>query len=574
MQSLRRFVLIAVSVMVAFTCINRHSVFVNHLSGQLPTIGALLAIGCLQPPASLASHASSASLEMFHRYTSVLVGVAVLGHHAAEAELVEVNKRNFKNTPYYGTPVRLKGKDIFITLNKHANHTSITWRFDSKSAWKIQLDKCDDGYPNAAIVIADSCKWQFVWNEMLEFRLIANDGKENSWKFDDPPLRKLQIELGKKKPTMTIYTVTGGGGTSLTDPTKNIPLGTPDFCMLATDNFNVNMTSTEPNCPISMDAKLFYDFYDSTTATATTDVSHPLPVWTGTGSPPSGYVTKAKTHVTTENPSNTTADPALGTGEIIGIAAGALALIALLAGAVIALICICRRRRQEQGDYDFAEDPQVSAQVEKEEGLIEWEDVMAHAPYDVNTQPLIKNWPYGKGDTVELGSITANENTCSRGKPAEAKMYGVELDILRFLDDVKGTEDYGVVEGRFEWKAEGNPDEGSRCWSQLVVIYYSFPPDRVKVFVDRLKYLAKLDKARNDNIKKAVQAAKEAGLEGPPKELNCRTDQLRVPELKYFWVSPDPKKISFLVLEYVCAREPPSYAVIMRFSTATHWDKS
>lgn len=102
------------------------------------------------------------------------------------------------------------------------------------------------------IVIADSCKWQFVWNEMLEFRLIANDGKENSWKFDDPPLRKLQIELGKKKPTMTIYTVTGGGGTSLTDPTKNIPLGTPDFCMLATDNFNVNMTSTEPNCPISV----------------------------------------------------------------------------------------------------------------------------------------------------------------------------------------------------------------------------------------------------------------------------------------------------------------------------------
>lgn len=117
MQSLRRFVLIAVSVMVAFTCINRHSVFVNHLSGQLPTIGALLAIGCLQPPASLASHASSASLEMFHRYTSVLVGVAILSHHAAEAKLEEVNKRNFNDTPYYGSPVILEGKDMYVSIS-------------------------------------------------------------------------------------------------------------------------------------------------------------------------------------------------------------------------------------------------------------------------------------------------------------------------------------------------------------------------------------------------------------------------------------------------------------------------
>ncbi|KAH7694019.1 hypothetical protein AAVH_38940, partial [Aphelenchoides avenae] len=68
----------------------------------------MLAIGCLHLHKSLASHASSASLQLLHLYTSILVGVALLDHHAAEAKLVPV-KTIGKDSPYYGTPVSLKG---------------------------------------------------------------------------------------------------------------------------------------------------------------------------------------------------------------------------------------------------------------------------------------------------------------------------------------------------------------------------------------------------------------------------------------------------------------------------------
>ncbi|KAH7724861.1 hypothetical protein AAVH_07451 [Aphelenchoides avenae] len=433
--------------MVAFTCINRHSVFVNRLSGQLPTIGALLAIGCLQPPASLASHASSASLEPFHRYASVLIGVAVLGHHTAEAKPKEVNNRNFNKTSYYGSPVSLQNNNM--------------------------IEMSDD-----------SCKWRFVWDQAEKFTLGVNE--ENFWKFVEPPppITKLGIMIQKTPPTMGVCVVNGKGYCQPIDMKKSVDLKPPDYCMLATDTFSVNMTLTEPKCAINVtiiNAELLYDFFEPTTAPTTTL----LPLWTGSGPPPgTGYRTRPVTNTTrmnvaTENTSTTTAGPPLTTGAIIGIAAGALVLIALVAGAVIAFICIRRRRRQqEQGDYYFVEDPQLSAQVEKDEGLIEWEDVMAHAPYDLNTQAHYTNWPYGKGDTVRLSSITASEFECSR-QTSEVKF--VELV---FEDDVKGTEDYGFVEGRLEPKDDRHADKNEpNDWTQAVVIYYSFPPDRVKVCV-------------------------------------------------------------------------------------------
>lgn len=111
MQLAQRFVLIILLLLFAYVGINRHSMLINYFSGQLSTISALLVIGCLRPPSSLANHVSSASL---HRYTPVLVGVALLGHHSAKAEFRKVNGSNFKGTPYEDSPVRVNGSNMYV----------------------------------------------------------------------------------------------------------------------------------------------------------------------------------------------------------------------------------------------------------------------------------------------------------------------------------------------------------------------------------------------------------------------------------------------------------------------------
>ncbi|KAH7694099.1 hypothetical protein AAVH_38860, partial [Aphelenchoides avenae] len=141
MQSSQRFILIIATLLFAYLCTSRHSMFECQLNGLLPAISALLAVGSLQPPSSLASRVSSTSLQLTRLYTPLLVCLALLGYYAAEAKLQEVNSANFKDSPYYGSPVRLKGDDIFFTLDERASQVSVIWNF--KSNWHIQLEKCD-----------------------------------------------------------------------------------------------------------------------------------------------------------------------------------------------------------------------------------------------------------------------------------------------------------------------------------------------------------------------------------------------------------------------------------------------
>lgn len=114
MQSAQRVILIITTLLFVYLCISRHSMFESQLNGLLPVTSGLLVVGRLQPLSSLASRISPASLQLIRLVTPLMVGAALLGHHAAEADLQVVNKRNFKDTPYYGTPVSLNGEDMYV----------------------------------------------------------------------------------------------------------------------------------------------------------------------------------------------------------------------------------------------------------------------------------------------------------------------------------------------------------------------------------------------------------------------------------------------------------------------------
>ncbi|KAH7723113.1 hypothetical protein AAVH_09369 [Aphelenchoides avenae] len=247
MQSTHRVILFIIATLLfAYLCTTRHSMFETQPNGLLPAISALLVVGRLQPMSSLVNHASSASLQLTRLYTPLLLCLAFLGYHAADAKLLEVTKRNFKHSPYYGSPVSLKGDDIFFTLDERASQVSVIWNF--KSSWHIQLEKCD-AFGTAKIEIADSCKWGFRWEDKRDFALTTNDNSSpaHAWTLPEkPPIRKLQIQILMEFPT-------------------------------------------------DIDARLLYDFYEPTIMPPTWGIrnytiNNVVPLWTGRGPPPPSYV--------------------------------------------------------------------------------------------------------------------------------------------------------------------------------------------------------------------------------------------------------------------------------------------
>lgn len=100
------------------------------------------------------------------------------------------------------------------------------------------------------IEISDSCKWEFDFDGTRDLRLTAN-GKRSmqSWDFEllppsQRPVKKVRIRIAG--PAITVCAVV---------PDDCPPLLThvpPDYCMLATGDFSVNMTLMEPACPINV----------------------------------------------------------------------------------------------------------------------------------------------------------------------------------------------------------------------------------------------------------------------------------------------------------------------------------
>ncbi|KAH7728124.1 CK1/WORM6 protein kinase [Aphelenchoides avenae] len=174
-------------------------------------------------------------------------------------------------------------------------------------------------------------------------------------------------------------------------------------------------------------------------------------------------------------------------------------LLAVIVGVVV-FCFIHRRRRQPPFDADAD-----NAQITQIEGLIEWDDLMAHAPYkpQLAKQLDMADWPFVRGDKIDLSTISTYD-------------FADHYKELQFLHDVKGNEDYGFVSGKFE---------GKDCPDNKAIIYYSKSSDRIKAFADRLSHLYALFR----NHKRCLA---------------------RIPIPSYYWLSPDPAKFSYLVVDY------------------------